>query len=76
MQDRCGPTPVTIRLGDRTITASVRAVGGTLDLPLWPDGPPRRLRQIVLDLGAAGAPVELWLDEAAAAGLSGGPSRS
>ncbi|MGY2047901.1 hypothetical protein [Methylobacterium sp. JK268] len=76
MQARQGGTPVTIRLGSRTIRGFVRAVGEVLDLPPTPEDPRRRLRQVVLDLGAICAPVEIWLEEAAASGLSGGPSPS
>lgn len=75
MEDLSRATPVTIRLGPRTITGSVRAVGEALHWPEAPDAPSRRLRHVVLDLGEAGAPVELWLAEEEP-GLSPAPSRS
>jgi hypothetical protein len=56
--------PVTIALGTRCIQGVVRAVGEVVEWGQGPGAPPRRLRQIVLDLGAASAPVELWLAEA------------
>ncbi|WP_407522254.1 hypothetical protein [Methylobacterium oryzisoli] len=75
MQDLSRATPVTIRLGPRTITGTVRAVGEALHWPAAADAPSRRLRHVVLDLGEAGAPVELWLAEEDPA-LSPPPSRS
>ncbi|GJD48706.1 hypothetical protein OPKNFCMD_1429 [Methylobacterium crusticola] len=58
-------TPVRMMLGERTIEGVVRAVGEVVSLPQAADAPPRRLRNLILDFGAACAPVELWLDEEA-----------
>jgi hypothetical protein len=54
-------TPVALTLGRTTLRGEVRAIGETIDLPGPEGAKPRRLHNLIVDLDAAEAPVELWL---------------
>ena len=54
-------SPVTLVIGSRVIQGRVRQIGEDLTLGSPGDDGAASFRQILIDLGAATAPLELWL---------------
>lgn len=52
--------PVTLVIGSAVMRGRVRQIGEDLTLPS-PDGGEASFRQVLVDLGEATAPLELWL---------------
>jgi hypothetical protein len=61
MQKFTEKSPVSLTLGALVLSSTVKAVGGTIDMPASAASAAKRLQQLVLDFDDPCAPIEVWL---------------